>query len=188
MHTTISRRTLLAGAAALTLAGSASLANAADKSDTIIIYFSRTGTVKGLAQIIADRTGAVCLELTLKDLYAPEYSDMTSIARRERSTGARREIATTIPDLTPYKNVFIGTPYWWGGISIPMRTFLTDHPMQGKRVMPFVASGSSSPEGAWEDIETICTKAKIEKGFHVTQSEAPGAKPDLETWLKALGY
>ena len=37
MHTTISRRTLLAGAAALTLAGSAGLANAADKSDTIII-------------------------------------------------------------------------------------------------------------------------------------------------------
>lgn len=126
---------------------------AASGSDTrakaIIIYFSRTGTTKGLAEAAAAATGADLLELTLKDPYADDYSAMTGIARSERANNARREIAAAIPDLSGYDVVVIGSPYWWGGLSIPMRTFLMDHPLAGKRVLPFCVSASSSPSGAW---------------------------------------
>lgn len=111
---------------------------------------------------------------------------MTYIAREERREGTRREISTKIPDLTPYDTIFLGTPYWWGGVSIPMRTFLMDHPLDDKTVVPFVVSGSSSPEGAWEDIRKYCPKAKILEGFHRTQSEASGCEADLKAWLQSL--
>lgn len=56
---------------------------AASGSDTrakaIIIYFSRTGTTKGLAEAAAAATGADLLELTLKEPYADDYSAMTGI-------------------------------------------------------------------------------------------------------------
>ena len=77
---------------------------------------------------------------------------MTYFARDERSRNARREIATAIPDLSAYDIVVIASPYWWGGYSIPMRTFLMDHPLDGKRVLPICVSASSSPEGAWADV------------------------------------
>lgn len=131
---------------------------AASGSDTrakaIIIYFSRTGTTKGLAEAAAAATGADLLELTLKEPYADDYSAMTGIARSERANNARREIAAAIPDLSGYDVVVIGSPYWWGGLSIPMRTFLMDHPLAGKRVLPFCVSASSSPSGAWADVRT----------------------------------
>ena len=92
---------------------------AASGSDTrakaIIIYFSRTGTTKGLAEAAAAATGADLLELTLKEPYADDYSAMTGIARSERANNARREIAAAIPDLSGYDVVVIGSPYWWGG-------------------------------------------------------------------------
>lgn len=118
------RHVMQLAAGALASAGLVRGSLAASGSDTrakaIIIYFSRTGTTKGLAEAAAAATGADLLELTLKDPYADDYSAMTGIARSERANNARREIAAAIPDLSGYDAVVIGSPYWWGGLSIPM--------------------------------------------------------------------
>ena len=173
----MTRRTVLVSAAALATISRAGFAAAAGKGRSIVIFYSRTGTIKGLAQSVAKLTGAETLELALEQPYAANYSDMTYIAREERQKGARREIATTIPDLTSYDTIFLGTPYWWGGVSIPMRTFLMDYPLDGKTIVPFVVS---------EDIRTYCPKAKILEGFHRTQSEAADCEADLKAWLQDL--
>lgn len=112
---------------------------------------------------------------------------MTGIARSERANNARREIAAAIPDLSGYDVVVIGSPYWWGGLSIPMRTFLMDHPLAGKRVLPFCVSASSSPSGAWADVRTFCPNAQIAEGFHTTESRATSSRDDLVAWLKRSG-
>ena len=117
------RHVMQLAAGALASAGLVRGSLAASGSDTrtkaIIIYFSRTGTTKGLAEAAAAATGADLLELTLKEPYADDYSAMTGIARSERANNARREIAAAIPDLSGYDVVVIGSPYWWGGLSIP---------------------------------------------------------------------
>ena len=182
----VTRRTILQAAVAAAFAGAACAATAASAKKSIVIYFSRTGTIEGLAKTVAQLTGSDILKLELVKPYADEYSAMTYIAREERASGARREIATKIPDLSGYDTIYIGTPYWWGGVSIPMRTFLTDHPMAGKTVVPFVVSGSSAPDGAWADIRKCCPKEKILEGFHRTQGEASGCEADLKAWLKSL--
>lgn len=111
---TMTRRTVLTTAAALAAASWSGLAASAGKSKSIVIFFSRTGTIKGLAQTVVKLTGAdVVLELQLVKPYAANYSDMTYIAREERREGTRREISTKIQDLTPYDTIFLGTPYWW---------------------------------------------------------------------------
>ena len=135
---TMTRRTVLVAAAALATISRAGFAAAAGKGRSIVIFYSRTGTIKGLAQSVAELTGAETLELALEQPYAANYSDMTYIAREERQKGARREIATTIPDLTSYDTIFLGTPYWWGGVSIPMRTFLMDYPLDGMLFVLFL--------------------------------------------------
>ena len=98
---TMTRRTVLTTAAALAAASWSGLTASAEKSKSIVIFFSRTGTIKGLAQTVVKLTGADVLELQLVKPYAANYSDMTYIAREERREGTRREISTKIPDLTP---------------------------------------------------------------------------------------
>lgn len=187
------RRTFLltAAAGALSATGAGAIAQtangAAARSKALVIYFSRTGTTRQLAQMIGRAVGAPLLELTLREPYAQEYGAMTDIARAERASGARREIATTIPDLSGYDTIYLGSPYWWGGISIPVRTFLQDHPLAGKRVVPFVVSASSSPEGAWADIKESCPQAQITAGFHTVESQASRSLPQITHWLRDLG-
>lgn len=184
-----SRRALLAAAAvcAGTSAWKSALAAPTGQGRSLLVYFSRTGTTKELAGMIAGLMSVDVLELTLREPYAQNYSDMTDIAREERASGARREIATVIPDLAPYETIVVGSPYWWGGLSIPMRTFLMDHPLAGKRVVPFVVSASSGPQGAWDDIRSLCPQARITAGFHCVQSQASASQPSIRHWLQVLG-
>ncbi len=181
------RRTLFKYTALMTAFLAAPALAAGRDEKAIVIYFSRTGSVDTLAREIVRLTGAQALRLELREPYAEAYSDMTDIARNERRTGARREISTPIPDLSGFETVYIGSPYWWGGLSIPMRTFLTDHPMEGKRVVPFCVSASSSPSGLWADVRRVCPKADIAEGFHTTESRVSGASGALQAWLKKLG-
>ena len=86
------RHVMQLAAGALASAGLVRGSLAASGSETpakaIIIYFSRTGTTKGLAEAAAAATGADLLELTLKEPYADDYSAMTGIARSDsRSFG-----------------------------------------------------------------------------------------------------
>lgn len=154
----------------------------------IVIYYSRTGNTEALAKRIAERTGADTLRLDVKTPYAPNYGDMTDIAREEVRSGARRELSTVIPDLSGYDTVFLGTPYWWGSISVPMNTFLLDHNLAGKTVAPFITSGSSSPEGALSRMKTLCPQATFVEHFYVPGSGAKGAGAEIDAWLKRLGF
>lgn len=113
---------------------------------------------------------------------------MTGIARSERANNARREIAAAIPDLSGYDAVVIGSPYWWGGLSIPMRTFLMDHPFAGKRVLPFCVSASSSPSGAWADVRTFVRMLRLPKAFTRRKAVQPRAEMIWSLGLSAAGF
>lgn len=134
-----------------------------------------------------ERSSKMMHELVEGFLAFARLSENAGIARSERANNARREIAAAIPDLSGYDVVVIGSPYWWGGLSIPMRTFLMDHPLAGKRVLPFCVSASSSPSGAWADVRTFCPNAQIAEGFHTTESRAASSRDDLAAWLKRSG-
>lgn len=159
---------------------------AAGKSDTLIICFSRTGNTAAMASFLSEFTGADILQIEPKVPYAASYSDMTYIARDEKRRGARREIATPIPDLSPYQTIFLGTPYWWGGISVPMYTFLLDHNLAGKTVAPFITSASSDPESALEEMKGLIKNAHVLEHFYVPGDEARSAKADMAAWVKRL--
>ncbi len=187
------RRTLLAAGAATTMAAlvpgavRAAAAEAQAQSGasgrSIVIFFSRTNHTATLAERAAQKLGCELLRLELREPYAENYGDMTDIAREEKRSGKRREISTAIPDLSAYDTVYLGSPYWWGGISVPVMTFLADHPLAGKRVKPFVVSASSGPSGAWADLRKACPDAKIEEGFHTTESSVEGSLDEFDAWL-----
>ena len=54
----MTRRTVLVAATALATISRAGFAAAAGKGRSIVIFYSRTGTIKGLAQSVAELTGA----------------------------------------------------------------------------------------------------------------------------------
>lgn len=91
---------------------------------TLVVYATRTGTSKKVAEKIADRTGAEVLEVV--DLVKREGSLRFVIAGFHASTKRHTPIGPITKDVAQYDVVVLVSPIWAGGISSPMRTFLRD--------------------------------------------------------------
>ena len=115
-------------------------------TDVLVVYFSGTGTTRGIAEKIASLTGADLAEILPARPYTAEdlnYHDRTTRATVEQdSPDVRPEIAQEI-SLEGYSTVYLGYPIWWGQAPRILSTFVESHDFSGITVIPFCTSGSS---------------------------------------------
>ena len=117
-----------------------------ERNTMLVLYFSATGTTKGVAERIAALSGADIAEIVPAQPYTSEdlnYNDRATRATVEQNTpDARPEIANEI-SLDGYDTVYLGYPIWWGQAPRILSTFVESHDFTGITVIPFCTSGSS---------------------------------------------
>ena len=154
----------------------------AEKS-VLVVYFSATGTTRGIAERIASLTGADLAEIIPAEPYTAEglsYNDRTTRATVEQNTpDARPEIANEIP-LDGYTTVYLGYPIWWGQAPRIMSSFVESHDFTGVTVIPFCTSGSS---GAGRTGETLGEQAGTGTFLPSTRLSAGISDSDLQDWI-----
>ena len=154
----------------------------AEKS-VLVVYFSATGTTRGIAERIASITGADLAEIIPAEPYTAEdlsYNDRTTRATVEQNTpDARPEIANEIP-LDGYTTVYLGYPIWWGQAPRIMSSFVESHDFTGVTVIPFCTSGSS---GAGRTGETLGEQAGTGTFLSSTRLSAGISDSDLQDWI-----
>lgn len=121
--------------------------DASTGADTIVVYFSATGTTKGVAERIANVTNADIFELIPAEPYSDadlDWNDSSSRTTIEMNDpDVRPAIVNDTVDLDSYTTVYIGYPIWWGDAPRMMSTFVEAHDFDGKTVIPFCTSGGS---------------------------------------------
>ncbi|MFR1476741.1 MAG: flavodoxin family protein [Hydrogeniiclostridium mannosilyticum] len=83
--------------------------------------------------------------------------------------------------------IFVGSPCWWGR-SNPLRTFLHQNDLAGKRVVPFMTHGTSGLHV--QDVKSSARMRDFESisGFHKVNTPANMGdyKAEIDRWLKEL--
>ena len=134
---------------------------------TLVVYFSATGTTKGVGDRIAAMTGADVYEIKAAQPYSQEdlnWNDSNSRSTREQNDQAvRPEIGSETISLDKYKTIYIGYPIWWGEEPRILDTFVEKYNFNGITVIPFCTSSSSgigrsgknladnAKSGTWKD-------------------------------------
>lgn len=115
---------------------------------TLVAYFSATGTTARVASEIADVTGGDLLKIepqtpyTNDDLNWNDKQSRSSIEMNDPQTRpAIKPISTNIAD---YDIIFIGYPIWWDLVPRVINTFIESYNLEGKVLIPFATSGGSS--------------------------------------------
>ena len=150
-------------------------------NNTLVVYFSRTGTTEGAARRIQELTGADLMEIEAADPYPSSYSDTLSRAEQELDQDARPAVTTTIEDMGQYDAVYVGYPIWFGYAPRPVLTFLEAYDWSGKTVVPFCTSGSSGISASLGEIRESCSGANVMEGQRVNDTSS------IEPWLRRLG-
>lgn len=113
----------------------------------LVVYFSATGTTKGVAERIAAIENADLYEITAAQPYTSEdldYGDSNSRTTIEQNDkNVRPEISSDKLDLTGYTTIYIGYPIWWGEEPRIMDTFVEIYDFGNITMIPFCTSGGS---------------------------------------------
>ena len=164
-----------------------SLASAGAQSadaKAIVLYFSATGTTKAAAEAIGRLTGSPLAEIRPQEVYTDEdlnYHNRNCRANREMNDPASRPaMADFTADLSSCDTVFIGYPIWWGTMPRIINTFMDNHDLSGKVIMPFCTSGGSGISRSVADIRTAVPGADVRQGLRIRSSR----DRDIEQWLR----
>lgn len=169
----------------------------------LVVYFSKTeeqysvgnitkGNTAIMAEMIADYTGGDLFEIKLKnDTYPTDYTSLTKVAKVEKNTNARPEIAGDVNNFDTYDTIFIGGPVWWGDLPMAVYTFIEKHNWKNKKVIPFTTHEGSGLSSVPHNLKNA-TKANMLDGLalygHVAQNKQDKAKENVVDWLKKLGF
>ncbi len=123
-------------------------ADSQNKGNILVVYYSRTGTTKGVAEKIAQKIDADIEELVDTKKRTGPIAFHT--AGRDARAGNLTELEPLEADLKEYDLIIIGTPNWWGNITPAMRTFIVEHDLSDKKIGLFGTTNLTGIESALE--------------------------------------
>ena len=154
-----------------------------ENSNSVVIYFSATGTTKKVAERIAAKSNSDIIEIIPKKKYKSEDLDYNGDCRANREqndSSARPEIENTI-DITKYNTIYLGYPIWWGTNPKIILTLLDTYDFMGKTIIPFCTSGSTGISDSVTDLRNYNSNLIIKDGQRFSSSDSDEV---IDTFVK----
>ncbi len=125
----------------------------------VVVYYSRTGWTRRVAEEVASRLGCEV------EAVAPRRSFKGILgylrAGRTAMKGIPVELEPLARDLGGYDLVVVGTPVWGGTVSSVIRTVLVQNAARLGRVAFLVTSGGPKTEKTLRALQDLCGKAPV---------------------------
>ena len=155
--------------------------------DVLVVYFSATGTTKGVAEKIAAITGGDLYEITAAHEYTSDdldWNDAESRSTKEQNdSSVRPEIGSDPVSLDGYSTIYIGYPIWWGEEPRIMDTFVETYNFEGITMIPFCTSASSGIGSSGKNLEKNAGSGTWLDG----QRFGSGAsETDIQSWIEGI--
>ena len=158
-----------------------------ENGGTLVVYFSATGTTKGVAEKIAGITGADTYEIKAAQEYTDadlNWNDSNSRSTKEQNdSSARPEIGSEAIFLDGYTTIYIGYPIWWGEEPRIMDTFVESYNFDGITLIPFCTSGGS---GIGRSGQNLADNAGSGTWLDGKRFDGGVSENELKSWIDGL--
>ncbi len=160
----------------------------APQSHILVVYFSATGTTRGVAEKLSEGLSADLYEIVPEEPYTD--ADLNWNDRKSRTSietddpACRPAIAGELPDLTAYDTIFIGYPIWWGDVPRIVSNFAENVDLKDKSLAVFFTSGSSGLGSSMRHLEQQAGGGNWLEGKRFTNRTTV---EELVNWAKSLG-
>lgn len=123
---------------------------------TLIVFYSRTGTTKKVAQAMAEKLGADVEEI----FDTVDRSGVVGYLKSGRDA-MKKKLTLLKPaskDPAEYDLVVIGTPNWGRHMATPIRTYIVEQKDRIKKAAFFCTQGGSGDEKLFLEMEEVLDK------------------------------
>jgi flavodoxin len=127
--------------------------------NALVVYFSRTGYTRKIAEEIAGRCGADVEAIEDVRSRAGFFGYLRSAREAYRKLPV--EIRPMAKNPSDYDLVILGTPVWAGNVASPMRAYLAARGGELKQVAVFCTQGGSGAEKVLNDMAQLCGRKPV---------------------------
>ena len=152
---------------------------------SLVVYYSRTGNARFVAQTVAAQIGADIEEVV--DLKKRSGPLGFISGGRDASRGKETEIASSTKSPADYDLIIIGTPIWAGHPTPAITTYLKKTDLSGKKVAVFFVQGGKKPQGI-EQIKSLIPGSNYVGELSVIDALKNKAESEkqIEDWCETL--
>lgn len=145
------------------------------------------GNVQQLAGWVQEETGGDLFPIQVTEPYYSDWDECLDRANQERRDDARPELEESVENLSDYDTVFLGYPYWWYGVPMPLLTFLEENDLSGKQVYLFCSHGTGGLAGSVEIITEAAPDAEISDNiFDCYEEDASSSREEIQSWVSEV--
>ena len=139
------------------------------EAKTLVVYFSATGTTKAAAEQIAKDQKADLWEIVPAEKYTAadlDWRDKQSRSSIEMADPDARPAIKQCTNILPYDVIYVGYPIWWGICPRIINSWIDNNlpQLEGKKLIPFATSGSSTIEQSVQYLHKAYPTLKWENG------------------------
>lgn len=151
---------------------------------TLIAYFSASGTTAKAAKNLASAIGADIYEIKPQvpyngaDLDWTDGKSRSSLEMKDKSS--RPALADKDAPVSGYDTIFLGFPIWWYTAPTIVNSFLESYDFSGKKIILFATSGGSGFGRTRDDLaKSVGKNATIIEGMIMNGSYSDA---QLKSW------
>ena len=152
---------------------------------TLIVYYTLEGNTHYAAKKIASLLDADMLRIKPVKTYPRK-------GFRKFLWGGKSAVMAETPELEPYTfeasaydRIVFGFPVWAGNVTPPLRTFIKENDLSGKRFAAFACQSGAGAEKAFEKLKTALGIRELDAELVLID---PKTKPDPINEKKISGF
>ncbi|MBA1433940.1 flavodoxin family protein [Bombilactobacillus bombi] len=161
-------------------------------ADSIVIYYSRSGSTELLAHSIASIIKGDILEIVIQNPYDTNYQKTLERANYERVNQNYPLLKMKMPNLDQYQTIYLGYPVWAMTLSHPMTAFLNTYgsKLHQKTIAPFMTQGGYGAGDSIDKIKEILYQKHSNNNFVnplvIDGNKVNQAHNQIERWLSSI--
>lgn len=152
----------------------------------LIVYYSHSENTQKIAKLIQEEAKGTLAEIRPLNPYPISYNEVVDQAKKEISKGFMPEIEKLNMDISEYDTIFIGTPNWWSTMAPPIKTFLNEYDLSGKKAAVFCTHGGGGIAHIAEDIKAMIPNSINIGVFDIYNNGGKSAKKSVSDWINKL--
>lgn len=153
---------------------------------TLVAYFSRSGNTRVIAGQIHRALKSDLFEIQPATPYPEDYEQTVEQARRERDSGYEPPLKSTVDAIRTYETVFLGFPVWGETAPPIIRSFLSQHDLSGKMLVPFITHGGYGLGNSLRVLAQYAPDARLPEGLTMEADQERRTLNSVTQWLSTL--
>lgn len=151
----------------------------------LVVYYSRTGNTRFVAEKIAEQLGAEVCEVIDKKNRKGRVAFVTGGYESIRKKLTKIEVSKNVDD---YDFIIVGSPVWANGITPAIRTFIQQNDFSNKQIACFVTLKGDDPTKALDKMKEAISPniSTAELGITDDLKNREEAERKIIDWCKTI--